>query len=284
MKIKIKIKNVITAVSLLSVCLLFHGHVRACELLGLSLNEDVSTHHIFSAFRYGGEKNPDGWGMAFYSDRSATLFKEPASATESDLAEFLASYQLLKGKLLIAHVRRATVGRQTHKNTHPFVRELGGREYALAHNGTLEEFQSKLDLSGFTPVGTSDSEYLLCYLLGRIETEGVTEWNEQSFEWLLGELHTINDTGSLNCVFSDGAHLFAYHDRDGYNTLYHLRRTAPYNEVRFNGMAKRFDLGSVYPESLTGVVVATRPLTDEEWDGFTPGELLVFKDGTQVFP
>lgn len=279
-----KIRNTIAVIFLCSIYLLSPGHAVACELLGFSFNESVQARHIFSAFRHRGEENPDGWGVSFYRDKSVTLFKEAGNASESALAGFLATYEPFRGKLLVAHVRRATVGHQSHQNTHPFVRELSGKEYTLAHNGTLKEFQSKLKLSRITPLGINDSEFLLCYLLGRIESKGVVEWDGHSFEWLHEELRNINGTGTLNCLLSDGTYLFAYHDKDGYNELHHLRRMAPHTKAHFNDLSKEIELSSVYPNSATGVIVATRPLTDEGWVEFAPGELLVFKDGTQVFP
>jgi len=279
-----RIRIALTAMLLLSVSLLFHCQATACELLGLSFNESVPFQHVFSAFQAGGKENPDGWGVALYSDKSVTLFKEAANATESPLAEFLTSYEALRGKLLVAHVRDATVGGQSHQNTHPFSRELDGKEYALAHNGTLKEFRDKLELSRLKPLGTTDSEHLLCYLLGRIESKSVVEWDKQSFEWLQNELHTINGTGSLNCVFSDGTYLFAYHDEGGYKTLYHLKRTAPHGNVRFVDLPEETELSGLYRESAVGVIVATRPLSDEPWVAFIPGQLLVFKDGVKIFP
>ncbi len=62
------------------------------------------------------------------------------------------------------------------------MREVNGKEYALAHNGTLKNFREKLPLGRIKPLGINDSEFLLCYLLGQIEKNGINEWNEKSFE------------------------------------------------------------------------------------------------------
>jgi predicted glutamine amidotransferase len=68
----------------------------------------------------------------------------------------------------------------------------------------------------------------------------------------------------MNCVLSDGTHLFAYHDKNGYNGLHYLAKSS-----------KKIGLG---------VVVATKPLGDEKWTSFVPGRLMAWKDGVQVFP
>ncbi len=58
-----------------------------CELLGLSFNEPVSMTASFRAFREGGQRNPDGWGVGWY-DRTGLfrMLKEPIRVDESQLA------------------------------------------------------------------------------------------------------------------------------------------------------------------------------------------------------
>jgi len=265
-------------------CLLYSGPATACELMGFSANESIPANNLFAAFRLRSLENPDGWGLAFYPDKSAVTFKEAANAAESELAQFLENYPLLRSRILIAHVRNASVGGTAHQNTHPFARELNGKEYTLVHNGTLRDFRSRLELGRIQPLGINDSEFLLCYLLGRMEKNGVLDWDEESFNWLREEMHIANDAGSLNCLFSDGTYLFAYHDKNGYNGLYCLSRKAPYGKVRFTDLAEEIDLSVTYPETAVSVLVATNPLTDEPWEKITPGQLLVFKDGVQLFP
>jgi glutamine amidotransferase len=252
--------------------------------MAYSFNQDIPANNLFSAFRCRGKNNPDGWGIAFYADKAAVLFKEPCSAPESVLAEFLTTYPGLQRKLVIAHVRKASVGGKAYQNTHPFVRELNGREYVLAHNGTLRNYQSVLKLDRVMPLGINDTEFLLCYLLGRIEKKNISDWDTQAFEWMQRELRVINDYGALNCIFSDGTYLFAYYDKKGYNGLYYLMHKAPYGQTYFKDLSQSIDLSKVYPETAAGVVIVTRPLTDERWERFTPGQLMVFKSGVQIFP
>ena len=188
---------------------------------------------------------------------------------------------------MIAHVRKASSRRAAplaNRNTHPFLRELGGKEYVFAHNGTLKGFHSSLKQPRFKPTGDTDSEALFCYLLSKIDRERIAKWNPRSFRWLETELETANGTGKLNCVLSDGTYLFAYHDQNGYNGLHYLACRAPYGRVGLPNLSKKIDLAAVYPASAAGVVVATKPLTDENWVPFVRGRLMVWKDGVQVFP
>ena len=255
----------------------------ACELLGFSFNEPVSAQHVFTAFRMHGHKHPHGWGVAFYTDETVSVFKEAASAAESDLAGFLANYPGLQSPLLIGHVRYASVGGRGIQNTHPFTRELHGTAYTLAHNGTLRGFREKLEQGRFQPIGSTDSEFILCYLLGRMDADSITAWTPDTFAWLQDELTTINETGSMNLLFSDGTYLFAYFDHNGYNSLYQLSRQAPYGNAFFPDIDAKIDLSGIYAPETMGVIVATKPLTTEKWIPFQPGQLIVFKDGVQIF-
>jgi len=259
-----------------------------CSRCGTRLTEPgpiafSKTITIGPAFKVLRMANPDGWGVAFYPDKSAVVFKEPVNAVESGLAKFLETYPGLKSKILISHVRKASVGGRAQQNTHPFVRELNGREYVLAHNGTLKDFKQKLELGRFSPLGINDTEFLLCYLLGAIEKKAIENWDSQSFEWLQDELRKINDAGSLNCIFSDGSSLFAYHDKNGYNSLYHLFREKPAGRVKFTDLGKEYELEGLHSKSASGFIIATKPMTDEKWEKFRHGELLVFKDGIKLF-
>ncbi len=125
-----------------------------CELLGMECN--VPTDIVFSfsglAMR-GGAKGPhsDGWGLALYEGRRARVFLEPAAAATSALARHVRDNPS-KTLLAVAHVRRKTRGRVSLANTHPFHRELWGRSFVFAHNGTVRHARA-LPLGRFSPIG-----------------------------------------------------------------------------------------------------------------------------------
>jgi predicted glutamine amidotransferase len=50
------------------------------------------------------------------------------------------------------------------ENTHPFLRELWGRYWVMAHNGDLKGFQPAAAWR-FRPVGSTDSELAFCWLM-----------------------------------------------------------------------------------------------------------------------
>ncbi len=276
-----------------------------CELLGMCFSRPVTPSISFLGFRSRGEINRHGWGVAFYPDESVQVIKEPINASASRLSNFLKDYPNMRSRIVMAHVRHATVGSHTRKNTHPFERELVGRDYVCAHNGTLRTgFRRGLPLGAFKPIGDTDSEHAFCYLLQMIRkrgeaagralhrpahrpahghTGGAIAWHRDDFRWLHSELGKINRFGYFNCLLSDGEHLFAYRGFDAKRELHFVNRVPPYGRVRLLDRDFEIDLESKRAGMARGVVVATTPLTDEAWVPLAPGHLMAFKDGKTVF-
>jgi predicted glutamine amidotransferase len=252
-----------------------------CELFGMSFNLPVSPTFTFRGFTKRGKCNPDGWGIALYpgGGKAAQIIKEPVNADDSSLAEYIIKVPEFYSKIYISHVRLKSRGESAYWNTHPFSRELNGRDYCFAHNGTLRESYGRdLMLGTLNPIGGTDSEYAFCHLMSFIENN-IESWNESSFSLLYDKFQEINAYGDFNCLFSDGEYLFCYHDAGGYTGLCYVRRTAPYTKVKLTDEDFEIDLqGEKRPEQ-AGYIIATRPLTDENWVRFTPGELIVFKNG-----
>src|SRR5438132_4781530 len=105
-----------------------------CELMGLSFARPIPADFSIREFALRCVDNADGWGLAWYPDRSVAMIKEPLKWQASPITGFLETYSGLLAPIYIAHVRRKTTGGEaTHADTHPFARELGGRDYCFAH-------------------------------------------------------------------------------------------------------------------------------------------------------
>lgn len=256
-----------------------------CELLGFCFNKKIGPYVSFRGFRKRGKDNPDGWGIGYYPDCASQVIKEPLKANKSELAEFVEEYSgkgKIKSKIIISHVRARPIGGAdiSFRNTHPFKREIFGKEYIFAHNGTVDKDKIPLDKSSkYHPVGETDSERVFCYLLNLIYERGIRNWNEKDFKWLSDILKELNRKGSLNLLFSDGKHLFAYHDANGYKSLHFLERKPPYGEIKLKDEDFVIDLSQEKSADTKGFIVATEPLTNEKWEEFKPGELIIFRDG-----
>lgn len=262
-----------------------------CDLLGLSFNTPVTAKISLDVFQQRGEMNPDGWGVAFYHDNRIQVIKEAEPAVDSRLFDFIEQYP--QSQTFITHVRRSTRGARSYLNTHPFYRLLTSgfskREYAFAHNGTLLQ-EEKLTLKLFSPIGETDSEHAFCFILDAISDRRIEEWKIDDFQFIEELLRKINDgQNTLNCIFSDGEHLFCYSDTNDYNNgLRFVRQTHPFGRVELTSQDERLgriDIQSDSKEqSQIGYIISTKILTKELWTEFEGGELIVFKQGEIVYP
>lgn len=250
-----------------------------CELLGMECNVPTDIAFSFTGLRCrGGRTGPhaDGWGLALYEGNAARVFLEPTPAAESPLARFVADNPI-KTLLAIGHVRRKTRGARSLANTHPFVRELWGRHWVFAHNGTLPTIRRR-KLGRFAPIGSTDSEYAYCLLLERLRAAFPSYPRRVSQLWeavaeIGGELGV---DGTFNFLLGDGRHLFA---RCATRLAYIIRK-APFGVATLADEDVRIDFSSVTTPRDRVAVVATAPLTaDEAWTLGRPGELWVFDRG-----
>jgi predicted glutamine amidotransferase len=242
---------------------------------------NVPTDIVFSfsglALR-GGLRGPhaDGWGLALYEDRAARLFLEPTAAAHSPLAKYLRENPI-KTLLAVAHVRKGTRGKVALRNTHPFVRELWGRQLVFAHNGTVRNVR-RHPLGRFLPVGETDSEYAFCALLNRLERKFPRYPRSTRAMWEAvarfgGE---IGKHGTFNFLLGDGTHLYARCA----TRLHYIIRKAPFRKATLSDEDLCVDFAEVTTPNDRVAVVATAPLTrDEVWAAGHPGEMWVFKGG-----
>lgn len=133
-----------------------------CELLGMSANVPTDICFSFTGLvQRGGRTGPhkDGWGITFYEGNGCRTFKDPQPSFDSPIARLVQEYPI-KSCAVVSHIRQANRGEVALENTHPFTRELWGRNWTYAHNGQLKGYR-QLETGTFRPVGQTDSEYAL---------------------------------------------------------------------------------------------------------------------------
>jgi predicted glutamine amidotransferase len=130
--------------------------VRASNSLLIQSRRDLS-----------GFEHADGWGIAAYAGEEVHVQRRASAAHDGHY--FCAAAARVEASTVLAHVRRATVGRVGLVNTHPFVHGA----FSLVHNGTVPYFadiRPRL-LEAMTTEhraaiqGGTDSEHLLHLIL-----------------------------------------------------------------------------------------------------------------------
>lgn len=253
-----------------------------CQLLGMNCATPTDITFSFRGFSQRAgitSDHADGFGIAFFEDKACRLFVDNQSAVESPIAELIRNYPI-KSRNVIAHIRKATQGKINLENSHPFSRELWGRQWIFAHNGDLHNFFP--ELSGrFTPVGNTDSERAFCYLLDQlVKRFGYHEpKQDQIFDLLTEILPSIAEHGTFNFCLSNGQALFTY----AITKLHWLVREYPFKPAQLIDIEVEVDFSQVTTPEDRVAVITTEPLTqNEEWTAFQPGEMILFQHGAKV--
>src|SRR5437867_2191134 len=109
-----------------------------CRLFGCrSRAVDAVSHELFhgaNALRVQSREHPDGWGVGWYEDGVPRVVRSLTPAHGD--ADFEKLSQFVSAQTVIAHVRKASVGRVAEENTHPFQRG----PWLFAHNGTIPDW------------------------------------------------------------------------------------------------------------------------------------------------
>lgn len=234
-----------------------------------------------------GQKLPDGWGIGYYpgGEASAPVLKEAAPPEGSIRSELIKAWEHLDSSLFLLHIRKATWGRNCDANTQPFKRTFGGRDWLMAHGGSLKRRFALSAPNFFEPVGGTDSELVFCELLNRAVTYGQKSLGDIPPEVLRQWLVEINDHGSLSLVMTDGRDLVVYRDKRGETELHLWQVLPPYQELAVGDEDLAIDLTKRDIKARKGVLVASNALVGlspgvtPKFRKLEPSELVVIRQG-----
>jgi glutamine amidotransferase len=220
-----------------------------CQLFGFSyngVNTDFSDK--FMEFRSRGKHNPHAWGAALWTDTAhgPLVVRDPHPANTSRAAALIAS---LEARTLIAHVRYGTAKPlDSVVNAHPFVANVGGKDWAFAHNGFLRGVEEAAEFAiNYAPVGTTDSEQFFSVLVDCLHNE------KSRAAAVASAVRKYAGAGKLNFLLSNGEEFYFFSNHHG---------------------------GLHYKATKNAVYVATVPLGDRtNWFLATPGTLYVVEHG-----
>jgi glutamine amidotransferase len=222
-----------------------------------------------------GVDHSDGWGISCY--REDLPFVERRAASAHADVHFSTTAERVYSDTVVAHVRRATVGRVALENTHPFV--YG--HWTFAHNGTVRSFDALGPaLEEETPErfrrlcrGDTDSERVFLWLLGRMRSSGhdpeaPCHDPADLADVLAGAVEELAERSpgaaglspsKLNFLLTDGVVMLATRWR---HSLYTVVRDGVH-DCEICGIPHiRHDFGAAY----RAVVIASEPISSEAWE------------------
>lgn len=261
------------------------------NLLAISFEGSLAPSFDLRCLHRGASKLPDGWGLGYYpgGEPSASVLKEPSPASGSIRSELVKAWDHLESSVFVLHIRRATWGAISDANTQPFVRTFAGRDYLFGHSGSLKDRLSLPSEASpaFEPVGSTDTELVLCHLLSKLANEKRRSLSEIDPDTLLTFFDELAEHGGMTSVLTDGRTLVVYADkkRDGALHLAHV--VPPYERVVIGDSDLGVDLFRRGTKTRKGVLVSSEPLDPEPgvklaWEAIEPGRLLVICEGAIV--
>lgn len=250
-----------------------------CRLFGLHAGTEPVTATFWlldapDSLRAQSHRNPDGAGVgAFGADGRPDVRKEPIAAWQD--TEFAAAAHDVCATTFVAHVRHASTGAHTVRNTHPFLQD--GRLFA--HNGVvtgLGELDARLHELGVEALvlGETDSERVFALITAETARcdgdlgAGIVA----AISWIAEHLPVY----SVNFVLATATDVWAL--RYPANHELWLLERAGEQDGRGPGLDARTDRIHARSDELSGrrsVVVASEPMDGEHgWRLLAPGELL----------
>lgn len=227
----------------------------------------------------GKRAHKDGWGITFYEGLGCRTFKDPQPSYMSPVARFVQEYPI-KSEAVIAHIRQANRGNVSLENTHPFTRELWGRNWTYAHNGQLKGYNT-LSTGNFRPIGQTDSEKAFCWILNQLVTKyprTPSHW-PAVFNYIAQLASQLRQKGVFNMLLSDGRYVMAYCSTN----LHWLTRRSPFGKAKLLDQDIEIDFQQCTQPSDVVSVIATQPLTgNENWQRIEPGEFVLFYLGERI--
>jgi len=219
-------------------------------------------------------RNVDGAGIGFFDPAGEpVLDKQPEAAFGDE--EFTHEAQQVTSSVFVAHVRLASTGGRSVRNTHPFA--MAGR--IMAHNGgfgELSQLEAQLGDYRRLVLGDTDSERYFALITQQTDAHGgdVGAGLAAAARWIGARL----PVSSLNAIVAAPDELWALRYPEQH-ALHILERPAgPSAGAGAGGLRVRSSLSSVHAPGLddvASVVVASERLDGETgWRMLAPGELV----------
>jgi predicted glutamine amidotransferase len=248
-----------------------------CRLFGLTAGQTrvKATFWLLDApdsLQAQSHRNVDGAGLGFFGPAGEPVLDKQPEPAFSD-PEFIREARQVESSSFVAHVRWATAGGRTVRNTHPFV--MDGR--VMAHNGgfgELAQLDTELGSYARLVLGDTDSERYFALITKETDAHGgdVGAGITAAASWIAERL----PVSALNAIVARPGELWALR-YPGQHALHILERPADPGPGE-PGLHVRSATSSVHVPELdrtASVVIASEQLDGESgWQMLAPGELV----------
>ena len=248
-----------------------------CRLFGLTAGQArvKATFWLLDApdsLQTQSHRNVDGAGLGFFGPAGEPVLDKQPEPAFSD-PEFIREARQAESSSFVAHVRWATAGGRTVRNTHPFV--MDGR--VMAHNGgfgELAQLDTELGSYARLVLGDTDSERYFALITKETDAHGgdVGAGITAAARWIAERL----PVSALNPIVARPGELWALR-YPGQHALHILERPADPGPGE-PGLHVRSATSSVHVPELdrtASVVIASEQLDGESgWQMLAPGELV----------
>jgi transglutaminase-like putative cysteine protease/predicted glutamine amidotransferase len=252
--------------------------------------DGLSSPVIDLKFRTGPQKGDHtlGWGLAWYpaDNKAAQVAKDPAAKDAASLKGAMSDWEGFRSTVFFCKVRGAATG-YTHLETQPFTRSFAGHDWVFMHNGNLDKEAIKAlhhNKSIFLePLGRTDSELALVFLLGRIQDYGARTLAEVDHNILLSWFLQLDDLGSADIAISDGISCAVFYGTSSQSTLYYSRIKPPHAIEGFRSDAASFTINNPRDTFRTALVFASSPFKSGQWTPMQGGQLIIARRGAMIW-
>ena len=186
-----------------------------CRMLGMVSRKPIPSMYLRD-FRILAEKGKvlhgmrpghrDGWGIVYFDNGAPKyLDRRPTNAIKDERYDLALKQidELGISGVLLAHLRKRSVGRVALENTLPFI--IG--KWCFTHNGTIYDFHVRVEDEGKS---ATDSKRFFRLLVKDIETSG--DGVEDVISRVVADIKRGYRYSSLTFLLSDGTNLYAYRD------------------------------------------------------------------------
>lgn len=222
-----------------------------CELFGFSGSREASVEGGLCSFAEHSDRNPHGWGVAYYGSGVPVIKKKAVEARHSP--EYYDAIKLAHSNIIVSHIRHASCGKINEANCHPFCQVLSGKYWVFAHNGHVDGVARHP-----RTLGETDSESVFNVILDNIASHRHMD-NGAAYHGITSGIASLFDDYEfgrqigLNFVMADGGVVYAFN--------HHV------------------DKPMYYACESEGVTVSTQKLDGYTWEAMPSDRLLCLKKG-----